>query len=209
MLGENPLLSESPAVWDRLIEALGPSALLAVISLRMGERLRQSYHPEDVLQDALAHAWRDRRKCDWRGVRAFRAWLLQVIEHRLQNLSDREEALKRGGGRSPLLISAFEDPGADDSDAGAFLARLSTTTPSRRAVYREEAEVLRAAVESLPDELRDVVRLKHLEERPVEEVAQGLGLGVSAVKHRLRKGLEQLQLRLRAAGMTPGRATGS
>ena len=65
---------------------------------------------------------------------------------------------------------------------------VASTTPSRVASYREEADLMRAALESLPEELRDVVRLRLLEERTVEETADELALGESAVKHRFRKG---------------------
>ncbi|MEZ6016170.1 MAG: sigma factor-like helix-turn-helix DNA-binding protein [Planctomycetota bacterium] len=62
---------------------------------------------------------------------------------------------------------------------------------------RERAEVMRAALESLPEALREVVRLRLFEERAVEEVAAALGLGESAVKHRFLKGLGLYRDRLR------------
>jgi DNA-directed RNA polymerase specialized sigma24 family protein len=68
------------------------------------------------------------------------------------------------------------------------VALLQSTTPSRIAAHRERSEVLREALASLPDELRDVVRLRLFEDLTCEQVAERLGLGVSAVKHRFRKG---------------------
>nr|HPM25550.1 hypothetical protein [Phycisphaerae bacterium] len=69
---DNPLLTDSPGAWDRLLEAVGPAALLAVIELRMSTALKRQYPAEDVLQEALLHAWRDRTRHEWRGVRSFR-----------------------------------------------------------------------------------------------------------------------------------------
>ncbi len=47
---------------------------------------------------------------------------------------------------------------------------------------------MRSALLSLPEELRAVVRLRYFEELPVDSVAGQLGIGISAVKHRFRKG---------------------
>ncbi len=55
-----------------------------------------------------------------------------------------------------------------------------------------------AALEEVPPELREVVRLRSLEELTVEEVAERLGIGTSAVKHRFRKGSEIYRRRLLA-----------
>jgi DNA-directed RNA polymerase specialized sigma24 family protein len=64
--------------WRRLIDAVGPAWLLVAIRARMSAALIRRYEPDDVLQDTLLHAWRDRRRCTWQGVRAFRAWLLEI-----------------------------------------------------------------------------------------------------------------------------------
>ena len=74
-----------------------------------------------------------------------------------------------------------------------------STTPSKLAAYREQAEVMRSALESLPEEFRDVVRLRLFEHCALEEIAERLGLGASAVRHRFRKGSELYLSRLRAA----------
>jgi len=46
--------------------------------------------------------------------------------------------------------------------------------------------------------VRDVVRLRLLEQLPVEEIAQRLQLGASAVRHRFRRGAELYQKYLMA-----------
>ncbi len=57
-----------------------------------------------------------------------------------------------------------------------------------------------AALDALSPELRDVVRLRLFDATSTEETARVLGIGVSATKHRLRRGLESyvriLRLRL-------------
>jgi RNA polymerase sigma-70 factor (ECF subfamily) len=193
---ENPLHSDSPAAFDDLIESVGPASLLVVVESRMGRVLRERMSPEDVWQEALLEAWRDRRRCEWRGAKAFRSWLLTIVDHRIANLTERESALKKGGGRSPLSLS----PGAD-SESGDYGPRepLASTTPSRLALHREQAGAMRSALEGLPDEFREVVRLRLFEQLSIDEIAGRLGIGASAVRHRFAKGSEIYERRLSAA----------
>ena len=200
--GDNPLRSESPVAWDDLIQAAGPPSLLVVIESRMSAALRRRIAPEDIFQEALLHAWRDRARCEWRGVKAFRSWLLSIIDHRIRDAADREDAEKRGGGRAVVSINTGESGSFSGTGAGQPVmppALVASTTPSRVAIYREQAQAMRAAIEALPDELREVVRLRLFEQRTIEQIAAQLSLGEAAVRHRFRKGAEAYQRRLTAA----------
>jgi RNA polymerase sigma factor (sigma-70 family) len=185
----NPLESDSPEVWERLVQSLGPATMLVCIQNRMGPLLRGAFTPEDVWQDVLLHIWRDRGHCEWRGILPFRRWVLGIVENRIRNLVDLVKAAKRGGGKAPLPI---EDP--HSSEPGPPL--VASTTPSRVASFSEQARRMRAALEYISADLRDVVRLRLFEEFSVEEVAEELGLGVSAVKHRFRRGAALYQRQL-------------
>ncbi|HWL93156.1 MAG TPA: sigma-70 family RNA polymerase sigma factor [Phycisphaerae bacterium] len=183
----NPLASSSPREWDALIEAVGPASLLVVIESRMSHPLKRECAAEDILQESLMHAWRDRSACQWRGVRSFRSWLLTIIDNRLREAADRMMAQKRGGGRQP--VSAGGGP-PDAFTAFSDWGPVGSTTPSRVAIFREQATAMQAAVAKLPEELREVVRLRLFEQLGIEEIAGQLGIGEAAVRHRFRKGAE-------------------
>lgn len=176
-----------PRSWDRWIEAVGPASVLVVIAERMGVELRAQATPEDIWQEALLRAWRIRERLEWRGLKSFRRWLLEIAEGCIWDAHDRAHAQKRGGHAHTVALdvgSSGEWARAPRGDA----ALLQSTTPSRIAAHRERSEILRAALASLPDDVRDVVRLRLFEDLTCEEVAERLSLGVSAVKHRFRKG---------------------
>jgi len=197
----NPLLSSSPQAWERLIESVKPASLLLVIEGRMGAGLKSALTAEDILQEALLHAWRDRERFEWRGVASFRAWLLGIIAHRILDAADRGSAGKRAG--SPVVaFSALDGMGATTS-AGESGLPAGSTTPSRLASYREEAEVMRLALAGLPEEFREIVGLRLFEQCPLEEIAARLDLGVESVRHRFRKGSELYVRRLRVALAPP------
>jgi RNA polymerase sigma factor (sigma-70 family) len=202
----NPLHSSSPSDWERLIEAVEPAALLILIERRMSPGLRRLYTPEDVLQESLLQAWKSRAEHEWRGIKSFRAWLVAIIEHRIHDLADRAGAAKRDGGRPALSLARHRD---GSTTAASESPPAASTTPSRLAMYREQAESMLHALEGLPEDVREIVRLRLFEELTLEEIAAKLGLGPSAVGRRFRKGSELYVRRLRTAlGSQTGDARG-
>lgn len=173
-----------------LIATVGPASLLVAIECRMGRFLRERMTAEDILQDVLCLAWRERRRFEWRGRRAFRAWLLTLIDNRIRDARRHEEAQRRGGGAETVPFSALRHPGSNGSSGSRTPTPIDSTTPSRLAIYSERAAAMRAALNALPEELREVVRLRLFEQQPFDEIAALLRLGVGAVAHRFRKGVE-------------------
>lgn len=193
--GGDPLRTDDPVVWDRLLEAVNPASVLVVIETRMNPALRRRVTPEDIWQDTLLHVWRDREKCVWQGLRRFRAWVLAVAENRIREAVTRERAQKRGGGAEELSLSVL---GGGDTTAAPrpFPGPVGSTTPSRIAIHREQAAAMKAALQALPEEVREVVHLRLFEQMAVNQIAGQLGIGESAVRHRFRKGSELYQRRL-------------
>lgn len=189
----------SPEEWDRLIDAIDPPSLLLVIEGRMSAALRSRFTPEDIWQEALLHAWRDRERCEWRGLKAFRSWLLTIIDNRIREAADHFAAIKRGGDRPAEPFSSLAARNGNNGSADGSWSGIvqQSTTPSRIAMLREQAEAIRAALASLPDDVRDVVRLRLIEQLSIGEIADQLGIGASAVRHRFRRGAEQFAARLR------------
>lgn len=193
--GTNPLATDDPLAWERLVEALGPTSMLVAIQGRMSPETRARITPEDLWQDTLLLAWRDRRKFEWRGLTSFRRWLLQLAEHQLQNGLRAERTLRRGGGRTDASV---EDSSLDPGDLA---------TPSRIATNAELMRNMATTLASLDDEYREVIRLRLFEGEELEQIACRLGLGISAVRHRFRRGMAVYQQRLRElAGTTWQRA---
>lgn len=185
----NPLRSDDPRDWERLVESLGPASLLVAIESRMSPALLARLSAEDVLQETLLQLWRDRERIEWRDTKSFRSLVLSIADHRIHDAADREFAQKRGG------ANGIEQP--DSQDSTPFGA-CGSTTPSRVAMAREQADAMRAALAMLPDDVRDVVRMRLFDELSTKEVADRLGLGLSATKHRFLRGAQLYRDRLAA-----------
>ncbi|HWL95338.1 MAG TPA: sigma-70 family RNA polymerase sigma factor [Phycisphaerae bacterium] len=198
---ENPLLSASSRAWDELIEAVGPASLLVVIESRLSAALRRHTTAEDVFQEALMHAWRDRADCEWRGLKSFRSWLLTIIDHRIGHLAAASATQKRGAGLRITPFSGLDGrPGLGSISGDSYFAGpIGSTTPSRVAIFREQAAAMQAALAALPEELSEVVRLRLFEQITLQEIAERLGAGMSVVRRRFGSGLEIYEKALRQA----------
>lgn len=181
---------DSPAAWDELIESIGPASILVVIDSRMSTALKRRLAPEDIWQEALLHAWRDRHQFTHTGPKGFRSWLLTIIDHRIHEAVVREGAQKRGGG----IIETPASNLAGSRDVCSWNSHppcpLSSTTPSRVAIYKEQAEAMRTALEGLPEDLRAVVRARLFEQCTLQEAAAALGVTLATVRYRFARGIE-------------------
>ncbi len=179
-----------PAQWGRLVDSLEIPVILVAISGAMGNRLKQELTPEDIWQETLAMAWRDRDAHEWRGLRGFRAWLLGIAKNRILDAADYMGAQKRGGNDRTDRFSAILASG--DGSIGAHLPPGSTT-PSRIAGNRERAVAMEEALGELPEKLGGVVRLRLFEELPMRVVAERLGIGLTTANERFFHGASLYQ----------------
>ncbi len=173
-----------PAAWIQLIEGFGP-AILVVISSSMGGRLEQHLTAEDIWQETLFMAWRDRDKHEWHSQRAYRAWLITIARNFIRNAADHINAKKRGGDHQVDPFSVLL--GSRGGSSSALLPPASTT-PSRVAAHREMAAAMEDALHGLPDNLEQVLRLRLFEDLPMREVAARLRIALSTAKDRFVKG---------------------
>ncbi|MBC8406878.1 MAG: sigma-70 family RNA polymerase sigma factor [Planctomycetes bacterium] len=74
-------------------------------------------------------------------------------------------------------------------------ATAETSAPADIAARMEDSEWLARVVNELPPLLGEAIFLRYFEEQSVAVIAEQLGIAQSAVKSRLRRGLEQLQSR--------------
>lgn len=176
-------------VWQDLVEAMQPATLLVVIHSRLTRDL--GVEAEDILQEAVARAWQRREQTTWLGFRATRSWLLTIADNCIADARDHAKALKRGGG-NVTVFSSLTRGGAPPLDAGR------STTPSKVALYREHAAILRSAFEELPDDVREITRLRLMEQLSVREIASHIGLPLATVQHRIRRGSELFRERVRS-----------
>jgi RNA polymerase sigma-70 factor (ECF subfamily) len=143
----------------------------------------------DVVQQTCLEAHRDFAAFAGANEPELIAWLRRILEHNAANTLERELfAQKRALDREQSL-----DESRGDAGPLRRILPASQTSPSRRAMLGEAAVRLAQAMETLPPEQREAVRLRHLEGWTIEQMATHFGRSESAVAGLLKRGLRGLR----------------
>lgn len=180
-----------PAAWGRLVDSLDAATIFVVIGSWLGPQARAEIQVEDIWQETLWMAWRDRHQHQWINLSRYRAWLLAIARHRISDLLRASTRQKRDMQRT----ARFSDLGGTDTVSG--LLPPQSTTPSRVASHLERARLLERTLNTLEPPLRDMVRLRLFEELSTDDAATQLGVPLSTAKHRLVRGLQAYREALR------------
>lgn len=135
---------------------------------------------EDVTQEAFISVWRSGARFDAaRG--SVRSWTLGIVRNRAI------DALRRASGSAPKL----------DLDDDALLeSRPAGQLTDTEAIRRETSRRVRGALQELPREQSQVIRLAYFGGFTHSEIAAMLGMPLGTVKGRMRLGLEKIRLML-------------
>jgi RNA polymerase sigma-70 factor (subfamily 1) len=163
-------------------------ALVAFIEGRLGATLRGKLDPQDIAQDVAIKALRELSQTEL-GERDPFGWLCHLAEQCVIDAHRHFAASKRSAGRErPGNVPA----GEGSQDLIALLA-ASMTTPTQ-AVVRDERETrLRTAIASLPEEHREVLRLRYVEGLSTKDVAARLNKTDVATRVLLTRLVHRLQ----------------
>ena len=165
-----------------MAELLGEHGPDVERTLSIGREWRSVLEPSDVMQVTYLEAFLEIRKYDPERSQPFRAWLQRIAEN---NLRDALRGLKRQKRPQPANRVAVPAAGADSTFDLYSQLGVTTTTPSRYATRQERLTCLNAALEALPDDYGQVVRLYDLQGLPIAEVAQQMNRSTGAI-HMLR-----------------------
>lgn len=163
-----------------LLERYGGQARQRVDG-RIEARWRSVLDAEDVMQIAYLEAFLHIDQLTARDAGTFVAWLSRIAENALRDAVRGLSSRKRP--HPDRRVGAAATASAHD----LLLERLgvTTTTPSREAVRHDAAAALSEAIERLPPDYREVVRMYDLEGRAIAEVATAMRRSLGAV-HMLR-----------------------
>ncbi len=147
--------------------------------VEIGRRLQTKLDTADVVQETFLEAHRNFDSFRGQSEAEFVAWLRTIFSARLSNLV---RHYLRTQGRDLRREQALEinlDQSSRLLDRGLFAAG---GTPSQQVVRREQGVLLAEALARLPDDYREVIVLRHLEELTFPEVADRLGRTVDSVQ---------------------------
>jgi RNA polymerase sigma-70 factor (ECF subfamily) len=123
----------------------------------------------DMAQEAFIRAYK--KLNSYKPTYSFRNWVMSICANQSRNLFRKRSRRQRV--EQEIFQYAETEP-AGHSDAPGLRDDLSF------------------ALQALPEKLRIAVTLKHVEELSYDEISEVLGVGVSAAKMRVKRGIQQL-----------------
>jgi RNA polymerase sigma-70 factor, ECF subfamily len=177
----------------RLLE-LYRNYLALLARLQIGRRLQGKVDESDLVQETFLEAHRHFEGFRGTTEGELVSWLRQILAGVVANLLRRYCGTQR---RDVRLERELADDLARSSQAlaGGLAARQSS--PSERAVRREQAVLLADALGRLPAAYQEVIILSHLEGLSFPEVARRMGRSVNSVKNLWARALARLRRSLR------------
>jgi len=150
---------------------------------RLPDRLRRRISVADVVQEAQIAALQNLAAFEDRGDRAFRNWLLGIVEHKVRDVVRRHEASSRRSLRR-------EVPRGRRAGTAFFAGKQAT--PSQVAIGAETANRVRAAMARLPDDYREVLMLTRSEGLDLRAAAERMGRTYAATRKLVSRAIERL-----------------
>ena len=148
--------------------------------------VRNPAEAEDIAQEAFIKAYRALPQ--FRGDSAFYTWLYRIAINTAKNAVVSRD-------RSPI---DFDLDLQNPDESYDMQGRLKDTeTPEALTLTEEIRTIVNAAIEALPDDLRQAIMFREIEGLSYEEIADAMGCPVGTVRSRIFRAREAIDRRLR------------
>jgi RNA polymerase sigma-70 factor (ECF subfamily) len=150
--------------------------------------LRSAPIAEEVVQDAFVRVVNN--AAEFKHEARFSTWLYTIARNLCIDQM-RKRALRRHPSLDePKRAEEADGPtlGDQTADAGANVERAASSSEIRERVV--------AAIDTLPDEQREVFLMREVSNLPFKDIAEIVGVSENTVKSRMRYALERLQAAL-------------
>jgi RNA polymerase sigma-70 factor (ECF subfamily) len=151
--------------------------------------VRDADRVEDISQETFIRAYRALPQ--FRGDSAFYTWLYRIaVNTAKKTLMDMK--------RDPVVTeSALASRGEPDETSSLENELSDVATPEAVLASREIAQAVNAAIEALPQDLRQAILLREVEGLAYEEIATMMNCPIGTVRSRIFRAREAIAQRLR------------
>ena len=161
-----------------------------IVRCRFRGQLKARVDSSDVVQETLLRAAQNIDQCDGTDGEHWEAWLRRIAEREvIHQLRHHLGAEKRAIDRERSLVLPGSQTG---SRLDQWLVK-TRSTPSLVLARKERAIMLSDALARLPEDYREVLILRHLEELNFPEVAQRMNRSAGAVRVLWVRALKKLR----------------
>ena len=152
----------------------------------IGRMVRDVDLVEDIAQETFIRAYR--ALAQFRGEAQFYTWLYRIAVNTAKKaLMD----LKRD---PTISENSFKSGQSEDGDETSPLENelISSETPDAVLASKEIAEMVNAALEALPEELRQAITLREMEGLSYEEISEAMSCPIGTVRSRIFRAREAI-----------------
>lgn len=149
----------------------------------IGRMVRDVDLVEDIAQETFIRAYR--ALAQFRGEARFYTWLYRIAVNTAKKaLMD----LKR----DPTISENSFKSGEDDETSPLENELISSETPDAVLASKEIVEMVNAAMEALPEELRQAITLREIEGLSYEEISVAMNCPIGTVRSRIFRAREAI-----------------
>ncbi len=157
----------------------------------IGRMVRDVDLVEDIAQETFIRAYR--ALAQFRGEAQFYTWLYRIAVNTAKKaLMD----LKRD---PTISENSFKSGQSDESDETSPLENelTSSETPESVLASKEIAAIIHAAMEALPEELRQAITLREIEGLSYEEISEVMNCPIGTVRSRIFRAREAISVKVK------------
>lgn len=152
--------------------------------------VRDDAMAEDLAQETFIRAYR--ALPGFRGDAKFYTWLYRIAVNTAKKYLIRQK-------RNPVVHESALATGRGDGDGDNMLeqlAEVSPETPETQYAARQIAQAVNAAMNELPDELREALMLREIEGLSYDDIAVAMHCPIGTVRSRIYRAREAVSRRI-------------
>jgi RNA polymerase sigma-70 factor (ECF subfamily) len=155
----------------------------------IGRMVRDADLVQDIAQETFIRAYRALHQ--FRGEAQFYTWLYRIaVNTAKKSLLDMK--------RNPVISeNAFRTPDEVDETSQAGHELTSEETPETVLAAKEIAAVVNAAMQALPEDLRQAVTLREIEGLSYEEISEAMNCPIGTVRSRIFRAREAISAKVK------------
>ena len=155
----------------------------------VGRMVRDVDLVQDITQETFIRAYKALHQ--FRGEAQFYTWLYRIA------VNTAKKALMEMH-RSPIITESALHNRSDDDETSVIEQELITQeTPETVLAAQEIAQAVNAAMEALPEDLRQAVTLREIEGLSYEEISQAMDCPIGTVRSRIFRAREAISAKVK------------
>lgn len=155
--------------------------------------LRNTEDAEEIVQDTFIRGYKSLK--NFRGDSKFETWLYRIVSNLSKNRILWNKRRKIGSNISLTELNNF--PNSEDNDFSEYDIPDNKMTPDGILAEKEKENEVLTHFNKLPDKLKEVMFLRHIEDMSYDDIAKLIGCKLGTVKSRISRGREILREKIK------------